>query len=83
MEWKRVKSALILLFLVVDVFLAYQVYTKNVETNSDTLDALNSVLISRNVEMKMDLNDIKYASKMGKLLQKNHRISLQTGIAVV
>ena len=52
MEWKRVKSALILLFLIVDVFLAYQVYTKNVETNSDTLDALNSVLISRNVEME-------------------------------
>ena len=68
MEWKRVKSALILLFLIVDVFLAYQVYTKNVETNSDTLDALNSVLMSRNIEMKVELNAIKYASKMEKLL---------------
>ena len=30
MEWKRVKSALIILFLIVDVFLAYKVYQKNI-----------------------------------------------------
>ena len=68
MEWKRVKSALILLFLIVDVFLAYQVYTKNRSTNADTLDALNSILISRNIQIAMDIDDIKLETKMPKLL---------------
>lgn len=68
MEWKRVKSALILLFLIVDVFLAYQVYAKNIVTNSDTLDALTSILTSRNIEILIDVSDIKYENKMPKLL---------------
>ena len=72
MEWKRVKSALILLFLIVDVFLAYQVYTKNMVTNSDTLEALNSILVSRNINMYKDINDIKVESKMPKLLIANN-----------
>ena len=46
MEWKRVKSALIILFLIVDVFLAYKVYQKNNVTNSDT-----SVPIFENVDV--------------------------------
>lgn len=72
MEWKRVKSALILLFLIVDVFLAYQVYTKNMVTNSDTIEALNSILISRNIEMNKDISDIKLETKMPKLLIANN-----------
>lgn len=75
MEWKRVKSALILLFLIVDVFLAYQVYTKNVVTNSDTLDALNDILVSRNINMQIDVDEIEIKSKMPKLL-----ITSDTGI---
>ena len=68
MEWKRVKSALIILFLIVDVFLAYKVYQKNIVTNSDALDALNSVLISRNIELGVEIKDIEVKSKMPKLL---------------
>ena len=68
MEWKRVKSALILLFLIVDVFLAYQVYNKNISTNSDTLDALNSILISRNITLNFDIRNINKPIRMTKLL---------------
>ena len=75
MEWKRVKSALIILFLIVDVFLAYKVYQKNTVTNSDTLDALNSILTSRNVEIEVNIKDIEIQSKMAKLL-----ITSDTGI---
>ena len=75
MEWKRVKSALIILFLIVDVFLAYKVYQKNTVTNSDTLDALNSILTSRNVEIGVNIKDIEIQSKMAKLL-----ITSDTGI---
>lgn len=75
MEWKRVKSALIILFLIVDVFLAYKVYQKNTVTNSDTLDALNSILTSRNVEIAVNIKDIEIQSKMAKLL-----ITSDTGI---
>lgn len=75
MEWKRVKSALIILFLIVDVFLAYKVYQKNTVTNSDTLDALNSILTSRNVEIGVNIKDIEIQHKMAKLL-----ITSDTGI---
>lgn len=68
MEWKRVKSALIILFLIVDVFLAYKVYQKNNVTNSDTLDALNSILGSRNIEVAVNIREIELESKMPKLL---------------
>ena len=68
MEWKRVKSMLIILFLVVDIFLIYQIYMKNKTTSTDTLDALSSVLATRNIEIKVDMNDIIYHSKMQKLL---------------
>ena len=68
MEWKRVKSALILLFLIVDVFLAYKIYQKNAITSPDTLDALNSVLTSRNISIGIDVDDIKIESKMPKML---------------
>jgi len=68
MEWKRVKSALIILFLIVDVFLAYKVYQKNIVTNSDTLDALNSILTSRSIEIEVNVKDIQIQSKMSKLL---------------
>ena len=68
MEWRRVKSALILLFLLVDVFLAYQVYTKNISTNSDALEALNSILISRNITFDFNVKNINAQSKMAKLL---------------
>lgn len=68
MEWKRVKSALIVLFLIVDMFLAYKVYQKNIVTASDTLDALNSILNSRNIEIGVDVKDIEIQSKMSKLL---------------
>jgi len=75
MEWKRVKSALIILFLMLDVFLAYKVYQKNTVTNSDTLDALNSILVARNVEVMVNVKDIEMQSKMSKLL-----ITSETGI---
>ena len=68
MEWKRVKSALIILFLIVDVFLAYKVYQKNIVTNSDTLDALNSILTSRSIDIEVNVKDIEIQSKMSKLL---------------
>lgn len=68
MEWKRVKSALILLFLIVDVFLAYKVYEKNVVSNPDTLEAITSILSSRNIQIEVNAKDIEIQSKMAKLL---------------
>lgn len=68
MEWKRVKSALILLFLIVDIFLAYQVYSKNITTNSDTIDALNSILVSRNITFNADMKNVGKQPNMAKLL---------------
>jgi hypothetical protein len=41
-------------------------------TNSDTIEALNSILISRNINMNKDINDIKVETKMPKLLIANN-----------
>lgn len=68
MEWKRVKTTLIIIFLFVDIFLAYQIYTKNISTNSDTFDALNSILETRNINVLVDLKTINNVSKKSKLL---------------
>lgn len=73
MEWKRVKTMLIVIFLFVDIFLIYQIYIKNRATSADTLDALNSILISRNIEITKDVNDIEVHSKMPKLLIRSDK----------
>jgi hypothetical protein len=68
MEWKRVKSMLIILFLIVDIFLIYQICMKNKTTSADTLNALNSILETRNISLKIDIDDITHQTKMQKLL---------------
>lgn len=68
MEWKRVKSMLIVLFLVVDIFLIYQLYRENNTVSADAINAIISMLETRNIEIKVDEKDIIYHSKLPKVL---------------
>lgn len=68
MEWKRVKSMLIVLFLVVDIFLIYQLYRENNTVSADAINAIVSMLETRNIEIKVDEEDIIYHSKLPKVL---------------
>lgn len=68
MEWKRIKSMLIVLFLIVDIFLIYQLYKENNVVSADAINAIISMLEARNIEIKIDEEDIIYHSKLPKVL---------------
>ena len=73
MEWKWVKTLLICFFLILNIFLGYQVYQRNAISvvNSKTVESVHSILTSRNIECKFSLNDIETKKYMKKIKISN------------
>ena len=76
LEWKWVKSLLIILFLILNGFLGYQVYQRNTVSviSSEALDSLNMILSSKNITCKFELEDVetkKYMKKINITNEKN------------
>jgi len=69
MEWKWIKSLLIVFFLIFNLFLGYQVYQRNnvYLVNSDTLEAVNLILESRNISCNFNLAEIEVRKYMKRL----------------
>lgn len=69
MEWKWVKSLLIILFLILNCFLGYQVYLRNSMSviNTDSLYALETVLNSKNIKCDLKLSNIEVKKYMKKI----------------
>ena len=76
MEWKWVKTLLIFFFLILNVFLGYQVYQRNATSvvNSKTVESLNSILASRNIGCDFLLNNIETKKYMRKIKISNEDI---------
>ena len=73
MEWKWVKSLLIILFLVLNCFLGYQVYQRNsiAVINVETEEALRSILNSKNITCNFKMSDIQIKRYMQKIKISN------------
>ena len=69
MEWKWVKSLLIILFLILNCFLGYKVYQKNAVSvvNSETILSLQSIMESKNITYKFKFSDIEVKKYMRKI----------------
>lgn len=75
MEWKWVKNLLIVLFLILNCFLGYQVYEKNTVSiiNSDSLASLDSILATRNISCDFEISDIEMKKYMRKINISNEK----------
>jgi len=75
LEWKWVKSLLILLFLILNAFLGYQVYQHNTVSviNSDAVNSLNVILESNNIKCNFELADIEVKKYMKKINIRNEK----------
>lgn len=76
MEWKWVKSLLIVLFIILNCFLGYQVYQRNsiAVINPEAIEALEDILGSKNITCDFKLNNIevkKYMKKINIINEKN------------
>jgi len=69
MEWRWVKSLLIVAFIILNSFLGYQVYQRNVVSlaNSDTIDSVNLILSGRNIKCDFDLTQTEVKKYMRRL----------------
>lgn len=69
MEWKWIKSLLIIFFLILNLFLGYQVYQRNnvYLVNSETLESVNSILDSRKITCGFSLSEVEVRKYMRKL----------------
>jgi len=74
-EWKWVKSLLIVLFLILNCFLGYQVYQRNTISviNSEAIDALSVILDSKNITCAFALHDIEVKKYMKKINISNEK----------
>ena len=68
MEWKRVKLMLIVLFLIINIFLIYMLYNKNIKSYVDTMNAIETVFNANNVTLMSNTSNISKNKKMSKLL---------------
>jgi len=75
MEWKWVKSLLILLFLILNCFLGYQVYQRNTisRINSEALESLKVILSSQNITCNLELADVEVKKYMRKINIRNEK----------
>ena len=66
MEWKWVKSLLIVLFLILNCFLGYQVYQRNsmAVINPEAIESLEAILSSKNITCNFKLSDIEIKKYM-------------------
>lgn len=69
MEWKWIKSLLIIFFLILNLFLGYQVYQRNniYLVNSETLESVNSILSSRKISCSFSLSEVEVKKYMRRL----------------
>ena len=69
LEWKWVKNLLIILFLILDCFLGYQVYQRNMVSaiNPDSLKALESILSTQNITYDLKFSEIETKKYMRKI----------------
>ena len=76
MEWKWVKTLLIFFFLILNMFLGYQVYRQNTISvvNFKTIESLNSILASRNIGCDFSLTNIETKKYMKKIKISNEDI---------
>jgi len=74
-EWKWVKSLLIVLFLILNCFLGYQVYKRNTVSviNTETIESLNVILDSKNIKCNFELADIEVKKYMKKINLSNDK----------
>ena len=74
MEWKWIKSFLIIVFIVLNCFLGYKVYQRNhfSTVNSEGVASVKSILESRNVICNFDFNKIEVKGYMRKISISNN-----------
>ena len=69
MEWKWIKTLLIIIFLCIDIFLGIMVYrdNRNYMLNSDVLAATQDILRNRNIALDIQLENIQTKRYMRKI----------------
>ena len=80
MEWKWVKNFLIIVFIILNCFLGYQVYQKYQLTtvNSESITSINNILNTRNITCSFDLENIETKGYMKKIsISNNYNIEPQ------
>lgn len=75
MEWRWVKSFLIIVFIILNCFLGYQVYQRNQfgTVNSESITSIKNILKSRNIECIFNFNDIETKGYMKKISISNNK----------
>ncbi len=75
MEWKWVKSLLIILFLILNCFLGYKVYQKNTVStvNSETIESIKSIMASKNITCDFELENVEMKKYMKKINISNEK----------
>lgn len=69
MEWKRIKSALIILFIFINLFLVYKLCQKEnlLFFNSEQYEYLGEILNNRNIILAQDIKNIETKRKMQRI----------------
>jgi len=69
MEWKWIKTLLIVIFLCIDIFLGVKVYRENQAyvLNPEVVEAVKSVLTQRNISMSFELENVLTRRYMRKI----------------
>jgi len=75
LEWKWVKTLLIVLFLILNCFLGWQVYLRNSTSviNPEAISSLESILDSKNITCNFKLNSIEVKKYMKKIKISNEK----------
>lgn len=70
MEWKWIKTLLIIIFICINCFLLYQIRQKDnaVATNSEMIGAIREIFINRNIQCDIELEKIEYRGRMKKII---------------
>ena len=85
MEWKRIKSALIVLFIFINLFLLYKLCEKDnlLFFNSEQYTYIQEILDNRNIKLTQDIKSIETKYKMkrvyiesDKAIEEDYIISL-------
>ena len=73
MEWKWVKSFLILVFIILNCFLGYKVYQRNqaVTITAESIESIRSILEARNIKCDFDLAKVETRGYMRKISISN------------
>jgi regulatory protein YycI of two-component signal transduction system YycFG len=85
LEWKRVKTMLIILFLALNLFLIYNLYDENMKEtfNQETFNSLSNIMISRNIKLLPDIKKISTAKKMKRMLIESEKGFMEDFVKIV